>query len=390
MGLLGHECDSVIAYRIDDLDIPLSDLSGAFDGTVDSGDYAGVAEVDFRFGDDTQVVFADLTSAFSSLFNSAHTGRGWTMMLWKFSIVAGSEDAFETGIPRNLRAVLRGKKVYDPRRYSLNADPDFAGAKTDLDSGRTFWFEDAIQTNPIDASFTQASKTLSLTDNTGFIDAIFSERFPVDTGKLYTCQATARQTAGNRDNTLAVAFYDSGGTVITPTAETGWANLGTNYFEFFAAANFSGTYNTESQQFGSSGGQIPTGAVTMALVGELIGPGTTNTTIDLQDMSIYENTLAARHDLDDDTTWEWSPNPAICLADFIRWEKFGMKDDDDRVDWPLVINAAQICDELVAIPTAATQKRYTLNAVFSALERRGEVRDQILGAMMGRMVCFAG
>ncbi len=390
VALTGHECDSVIKYRIDDTDVLLSEVAGAFSGSVISGKFNGVAEVAIVFGTQTQVVFSALTAAFGTLFNSAHTGRGWCMMLWKFSIVDGSEDAFEDGVPTNLRAVLRGKKCYDPRRDFLNDDPDFDTAKLDFDSNNARWFGDNAQTTSIDAAFTQAASTLSLTDNDAATEDIFSERFPVDTTKLYTAHANVRQTAGDRVNILAVAFYDSGGSLITPGAETGWANLGANYFEFFASAVFPGSFTVQSQQFGTSGGQIPAGVVTMALVGELVGAGSTSTTIDIQDMAIFENTLAARHGLGDDTTWEWSDNPAVCLADFIRDDKFGMKEDDDRMDWPLVIDAAQINDQLVAIPTAATQKRYTVNATFNAAETRGEVRDQILGAMMGRMVFSQG
>ena len=96
------------------------------------------------------------------------------------------------------------------------------------------------------------------------------------------------------------------------------------------------------------------------------------------------------HRLNDPATWEWSDNPALCLADFLRDEKFGMKEDDDRIDWPMVITAANICDELVSIPGAATQKRYTCNVTFQSTEKRGDVRDTLLNSMLGRMVFSQG
>ncbi len=393
VALLGHECDSVISYRIDSTDIPLSDLSGAFDGTVDTGVYAGVAEVEFKFGTSTQSLFTLLSiSDFSALFNAVHTGRGWTMMTWKFSIVEGLEDAFNAGVPRNLRAVIRGKKVFDPRKYALNADPGFANSLLDTDSGRKTWWGDNAQTAVLDPGFVIPTAGILKLDNTDAdTEDVFSERISVDTSKRYTVRVDVKQLAGDRVNILAVAFYDSGGSLITPGAETGWANLGANYFEFFASAVFTGAFVEEDLDFGSGGtAQIPAGAVTMAMVAELSGAGTTATTLNLRDYAIHEDVTANRHDLDDDTTWEWSDNPAVCLADFIRWDKFGMKEVDERIDWPLTIDAAQICDELVAIPTAATQKRYTLNAVFSSIESRGDVRDQILGSMMGRMVFSQG
>ncbi len=224
IAMLGHEIDSVTKYRIDDLDIPLSDLSGAEDGTVDSGDLAGVAEVVIRKGTTTQAAISNLTSVFSGLFGANHTGRGWTYMMWKFSLVEGSEDRFKTQ-PQNIRAVMKMRKVYDPRLDSTN---------------------------------------------------------------------------------------------------------------------------------GGSGS----------------------------------------HRLADDTTWEWSDNPAICLADYIRDDKFGMREEDDRIDWPKVITSADVCDEQVLIPPAASpsnfHNRYTCNATFSANETRGTVRDELLGAMLGRMVFSQG
>ncbi len=222
VALTGHEVDSVTAYRIDSLDIPLTDLSGAEDGDVISGDYNGVARVDFRHGTSTQVVIPSLDTVFTSpdLFNSAHTGRGWSYMLWEFNLVEGSEAVFKN-TPQNLRALIKGRKIYDPRLDSTN------------------------------------------------------------------------------------------------------------------------------------GGSGP-------------------------------------HRLADDTTWEWSHNPALCLADFIRDDKFGMREEDDRIDWPMVITAADVCEELVAIPVASTQERYTCNATFFATEKRGEVRDELLGSMIGRMVFSQG
>ncbi|MEE8599317.1 MAG: hypothetical protein V3S69_07425, partial [Dehalococcoidales bacterium] len=220
VALTGHECDSVLSYRIDNLNIPLSDLSGSQDGTVDTGTYAGVAAVGIRLGTDTQTSMTELTVPFSSLFNSAHRGRGWAYMAWEFNLVEGSEEVFKTQ-PTNLRALLRGYKIYDPRLDSTN---------------------------------------------------------------------------------------------------------------------------------GGSG----------------------------------------LHRLADDTTWEWSHNPALCLCHFILDDKFGMKEEDDRIDWPLVITAADICEELVAIPTAATQERYTCNVTFLATQSRKAVRDELLGAMLGRIVYSQG
>lgn len=220
VALAGHECDSIVKYRIDDDDIELSDLDGAFTGNVIGGRLSGAAYIDARLGTSTQAVFSELNTYFSGQISSNHTGRGWCMAMFRFDLVEGLEDVYDRGPPQNLRAVVRGKKVYDPRKDSTN------------------------------------------------------------------------------------------------------------------------------------GG-------------------------------------AGVHRLNDATTWEWSENPALCLADFLRDDKFGMREEDDRIDWDLVIAAADICDQTVSIPSG-TQKRYTINATFSATEQRREVRNSILGAMMGRMVFSQG
>ena len=213
--LVGHEIDSFISYRLDDVDIALGDLSGAFDGDVVSGKFANVASVYSELGTSTQAVRSEIDTAFGSLWGTNHTGQGWAYMMWKFTLVTDN-TAFETGAPINMRAVVRGKKVYDPR---LDVSP---GASP---------------------------------DNPSFI--------------------------------------------------------------------------------------------------------------------------------------AWSDNPALCLADFIRDDKFGMQELDSRLDWNLIVTAADICEETVSIP-GGSQTRYTCNVTFAANENRGSVRDVLLTAMMGRMVFSQG
>ena len=123
VALVGHECDSFTKYRIDDVNVQVGQLSGAEDGDVTGGVFSGVARVDRRLGTSTQVVIPSLTSVFGSEFNSAHTGRGWAYMLWEFNIILGSEDVFKRQ-PRNLRAVIKGKIVYDPRLDTGGAGDD--------------------------------------------------------------------------------------------------------------------------------------------------------------------------------------------------------------------------------------------------------------------------
>jgi hypothetical protein len=88
------------------------------------------------------------------------------------------------------------------------------------------------------------------------------------------------------------------------------------------------------------------------------------------------------HRYDDVDTWEYSNNPALCLAWYLITE-IGLGEDPERIDWPLVVAAANECDELVAIPGSQTQKRYTCNAVLTTAARFEDNITTLATAMMG-------
>jgi hypothetical protein len=110
----GHEIDSVQRYRVDDRWINLTALSGAEDGDAIGGFYDGVLTIELSKGTSTQTVQTLLSTHSGALFTVAHTGRGWSFTSWKFSLVEGSEDVYQRQ-PTNLRTLIRGYKVYDPR-----------------------------------------------------------------------------------------------------------------------------------------------------------------------------------------------------------------------------------------------------------------------------------
>jgi hypothetical protein len=90
--------------------------------------------------------------------------------------------------------------------------------------------------------------------------------------------------------------------------------------------------------------------------------------------------------LDDPSTFAYSSNPALCLADYLISTRLGLGEDTDRIDWVLVADAADICDELVNIPGPATQKRYTCNVILSATDRFEDNISKLADAMSG--VCY--
>jgi len=119
IALAGHEVEEIgDVYFNDELA-----LTGA--GSAASGRFTGYAEIYKKLGADTQTAQTDLITATAGLTNgkwtSAHRLRGiayiYVQLKWSDQIWAG-------GIP-NVSAMVKGKKVYDPRTtttvYSANA-----------------------------------------------------------------------------------------------------------------------------------------------------------------------------------------------------------------------------------------------------------------------------
>jgi hypothetical protein len=82
-------------------------------------------------------------------------------------------------------------------------------------------------------------------------------------------------------------------------------------------------------------------------------------------------------------------NPALIWADYKMATTYGMNTLSTDIDWDTVVDAADVCDELVAIPTATTQKRYTFSGVLSTGMDTSENEKFIIDAMMGK-IAFEG
>ena len=78
----------------------------------------------------------------------------------------------------------------------------------------------------------------------------------------------------------------------------------------------------------------------------------------------------------------YTTNPALCLADYLT-ASYGLSEDADRIDWSMVVTAANVCDEDVAIPGPAMQNRYTCNLVLEATAEFENNIQALTQAMMG-------
>lgn len=101
------------------------------------------------------------------------------------------------------------------------------------------------------------------------------------------------------------------------------------------------------------------------------------------------------HRLATPATWEWSRNPALCLADYLRDDTIGMGEDDARVDWALVAAAANICDEVLSLENDLAQSiyngpRYASDYVFEVTEDYKVVIESFCNSMMGHCAYSGG
>lgn len=131
--LAGHECEEIGDIWFEDETVPLDGSGNA------TGRYAGFVRILKSEGDEAAGVqpFSDLVSESASLWTSAHcqTGRAKIYVRLKWS-----EDLFPQGIP-NITAVMKGRKVYDPRTspsttaWSANAALCINDYLTNTDAG---------------------------------------------------------------------------------------------------------------------------------------------------------------------------------------------------------------------------------------------------------------
>jgi hypothetical protein len=96
------------------------------------------------------------------------------------------------------------------------------------------------------------------------------------------------------------------------------------------------------------------------------------------------------HRADTASTWAYSDNPALCAVDYLR-DALGFGCASTEIDWPSVIAAANVCDELIPIDAGGgTQKRYTVAGVLSTETERKTNLEALLDAMVGIAVYSGG
>jgi hypothetical protein len=109
IALTGHEVDAIEKIYFNDEEV-------VFDGNGDvtSGNYSGVVRIKTALGTADQTAFSDLVSESDGKWTSNHRLRGCAAVYVRLEY---NQDKFPSGVP-NISALIRGKKVYDPRTGS--------------------------------------------------------------------------------------------------------------------------------------------------------------------------------------------------------------------------------------------------------------------------------
>jgi hypothetical protein len=133
-------------------------------------------------------------------------------------------------------------------------------------------------------------------------------------------------------------------------------------------------------------------AMTFQYDEEVYKNGRPETTVLVEGKKVYDPRLDSTQPggvgsqrVNDPTTYAYSTNPALCLADYLTDNRLGLGEDAARIDWALVADAADICDEVVSVP-GTTQKRYTCNMVLNTGDRFEDNIEALAQTMMG--VCY--
>jgi len=122
-----HECEDITDMWIDQIAIPSAAIDWAGDGSVDSGDFRGkfseASPVYFNkyLGADGQTSPIKLPDNFTEINTTTFRGQGQTHFVVQLNYNKQQSQVWSAGHPNAIRALVKGKKVYDPRSDSTQS-----------------------------------------------------------------------------------------------------------------------------------------------------------------------------------------------------------------------------------------------------------------------------
>lgn len=153
----GHVCDEIQTIQFNDEVVPLDGSGNA------TGKYAGYVRIQKSLGAEAGQPFADLVTESEGKWTDAHRQSGRTKIYVRLTPNA---DLFPTGLP-NITAIIKGKKVYDPRTattvWSQNASLCQADYVCDVPAGLEAVYADEIDSAQLIAAANIDDESVSIT-----------------------------------------------------------------------------------------------------------------------------------------------------------------------------------------------------------------------------------
>jgi len=122
VALAGHEVESITDIYLDS-EIIVDPFGAVTTGTFGPVGGTTICRVDKYLGTEDQAADSVLSSTYGG-YNSNHRGRGIAYIHTTFTLTDASQELWDKYSPNNIKALVRGKKVYDPRLdVTPGADP---------------------------------------------------------------------------------------------------------------------------------------------------------------------------------------------------------------------------------------------------------------------------
>jgi hypothetical protein len=227
--VIGHEVDSVQAFYLDDIEIPVASITPG-GGVVTAGKYEDRVYIWWHLGTDTQMADAALMANFPDDWTASDRARGnfyFVIAMTRDGSNADDPKVFPTGAPSAVTVVFKGSKVYDPR-----LDSTVGGSGSHRQAIKSTWqWSDNVplctrdyicrgnSVNPFESGYAEEYLTINLSELAAAANrADATIEFPGDVFlKQYTCNgllSTADTLSANleilEEAMSGKAFYAQG------------------------------------------------------------------------------------------------------------------------------------------------------------------------------------
>jgi hypothetical protein len=112
IALAGHEVDAITDIWLDDQSILENQFNGS--GLVTSGTFQNIMTVTKFLGTPDQTADANLVANWFG-YTTNHRGRGIAYIHTQFVLNDESQEVWDKYSPNNIKALVRGRRIYDPR-----------------------------------------------------------------------------------------------------------------------------------------------------------------------------------------------------------------------------------------------------------------------------------